>query len=533
VLRAPSRLVPIGGCTGSGGGSNSLDAKRDQGEGAMRLTVACTAALLASLTLAATAFGHAELLRTDPADGRTLERSPRAVVLTFSEAIDPALVRLEVRDAAGRRVHRGGPFHPDGREHVVAVALARRAEGTLVARYRVISDDGHPVAKSLKFRVRPRPTDEEQAAPPAGETAPPAAPAPKGEIGHVDTEAGNVTQVAFAAARGLGYLAIALAIGGALFLFVAWLPGLAQVAGGQREWLGVSTTFARRLRQVVLGAVAMGLLASATSIVLEAATAAGVSFWAAFDRDLIDSVSSTRPVEAWSVRIIVWLVLGAVLMAALRPRRVPVLRPTVLGSAGAAIGQAPSRLHLLVFGALAIGLALTAPMAGHTGDHDPAGLLMCTDTMHVLCMSAWLGGLVMLLVVLGLASRRLPGREGTQLMAVVVGRFSILARFAVLILLLTGVTQSVALVGSVGALLDTEYGLLVLAKIVLLALLIALGGFNQRWALPQLRRLADGGEEPGRAAAILRQSVALEVGFALVVIAVTSVLVATEPVNPD
>jgi hypothetical protein len=34
-------------------------------------------------------------------------------------------------------------------------------------------------------------------------------------------------------------------------------------------------------------------------------------------------------------------------------------------------------------------------------------------------------------------------------------------------------------------------------------------------------------------ASILRQSVALEVAFALVVIAVTSVLVATEPANPE
>jgi copper transport protein len=494
------------------------------------------AALLVALALAATAVGHAELLRTDPRAGRTLERSPRAVVLTFSESIDPALVRLDVRDTRGRRVDRGGPFHPEGHEEVVAVALAPRLEGSFVARFRVISEDGHPVAKSLTFRVRPRPRDEAQAAPPvqpSGTPASPAAAVPEDEMAHLDTGAGNVTDVAFAAARGLGYLAIALAIGGALFLFVVWLPGLAQVAGGQHEWLGVSTTFARRLRLLLLGAVVMGLLASATSIVLEAATAAGISMWAALDRDVIDSVSSTRPVEAWSVRIIVWLLLGAFLLAALRPRRVPVLRPTVLGATGAVVGPAPRRLKVLVFGSLALGLAFTAPMAGHTGEHAPTGLLICTDTMHVLCMSAWLGGLVMLLIVLGLMARRLPGPEGTRLMAVVVRRFSILARFAVLLLLLTGVTQSVALVGSFGALVDTEYGLLVLAKIALLALLIGLGAFNQRWALPRLRQLAAGGEEPGRAAAILRQSVALEVGFALVVIAVTSMLVATEPANPD
>src|SRR5215207_4305453 len=104
----------------------------------MRLTVAATAALIVSLTLVATASGHAKLLSTDPPEGKTLERSPRAVLVTFSEGIDPALVRLEVRDAAGRRVDRGGPFHPEGREEVVAVALAPRLEGALVARYRVI-----------------------------------------------------------------------------------------------------------------------------------------------------------------------------------------------------------------------------------------------------------------------------------------------------------------------------------------------------------------------------------------------------------
>ena len=63
-------------------------------------------------------------------------------------------------------------------------------------------------------------------------------------------------------------------------------------------------------------------------------------------------------------------------------------------------------------------------------------------------------------------------------------------------------------------------------------MLIALGAFNQRWVLPRLRLLAAGGGAPGTAAAVLRRSVALEVGFALVVIAVTSVLVATEPADP-
>jgi putative copper export protein len=74
----------------------------------------------------------------------------------------------------------------------------------------------------------------------------------------------------------------------------------------------------------------------------------------------------------------------------------------------------------------------------------------------------------------------------------------------------------------------TAYGRLVLAKVALMSALIALGAFNRRRMLPQVRALAARGEPPGRAATVLHRSVALEVGFAIIVRSVTSVLVATE-----
>ena len=81
-----------------------------------------------------------------------------------------------------------------------------------------------------------------------------------------------------------------------------------------------------------------------------------------------------------------------------------------------------------------------------------------------------------------------------------------------------------ALVGSFDALVETAYGRLVLAKIALFLALISFGAFNQRRLLPRLRALAEAGDEPGRAAALLRRSVAFEVGLVLVVLGVTSVL---------
>jgi copper transport protein len=120
----------------------------------LRLTIALLAALLGSAALAVTALGHATLLESKPKAGQVLERSPRTVVLVFDEAIDPEFVQLEVEDAAGRRVDRGEPYHPGGREERLAVRLERGLEGSYAASYRVISEDGHPVVKRTTFRVR-------------------------------------------------------------------------------------------------------------------------------------------------------------------------------------------------------------------------------------------------------------------------------------------------------------------------------------------------------------------------------------------
>jgi copper transport protein len=504
---------------------------------AIRVAVAAAAATLALLTLASAAFAHAELLRSSPRDGQTLERSPRAVVLLFDEGIEAAFVRLRVQDDGGRRVDSGAPYHPAGREEQLAVRLQPGLGGRYFASYRVISADGHPVTKRIAFRVRPpapvddrREQDEGAMPPPAqqeGATMPPAA--GEGTPAHEGSESGAFTSAAFATARGVGYLAMALAVGAIAFLLVVWLPALARAAGAGGEWVALSGRFARRVRSMVLGATVLGVVATALAIVLEGATAAGISFWAALDPDVLEVVSETRVVQAWSARLVVWLVLGVLVVAIMRPSRMPVLRRAALGADGTALGAGPSRAQTLALFAAVLALAMTASLAGHAGSHSPRGLLVASDVVHVLCMCAWLGGLVMLLLAVPYAARALVTTETTPLLATVVGRFSRMAVLAVTLLLVSGILNSVVLVASFDALVETAHGRLVLAKIGLFSALIALGAFNQRRMLPQLRALALRGEPPGRAATVLRRSVTLEVGFAMIVLGVTAVLVATEP----
>jgi copper transport protein len=500
---------------------------------APKLTLVLVAALLGSAVLAATALGHATLLDSKPEPGQVLERSPRAVLLVFDEAIDPQFVQLRVEHRAGGRVDRGEPYHPGGREERLAVRLQAGLEGAYVASYRVISEDGHPVVKRTPFRVRAPMVERKEKA--EGQMPPPAGAGPGGPAmqegggAHDDLEPGGVTDAAFAVARGLGYLAMALAIGGVVFLFVVWLPALAHTAGSGRGWLAVSESFARLARGIVVGAVLLGLAATAAAIVLQAATSTGTSFWTALDADAVDAVSDTRPVRAWTARLGLWLLLGLTVLVVLRPRRMPGLRRAALGAVGAAPGPPLSRSQALLLGTASGALAFTAAVAGHSWTHSPRGLLVVTDTVHVLAVTAWLGGLVMLLMAVPIAVRALGRSERLPLVAAAVGRFSRLAMVAVALLLLSGIVQSIALVASFEAFVETAYGRLVLAKIVLFLGLISLGAYNQRRLLPRLRTVTGGVDEPERAAAMLRRSVACEVALALVVLGLASVLVATEP----
>jgi copper transport protein len=279
----------------------------------------------------------------------------------------------------------------------------------------------------------------------------------------------------------------------------------------------------------VEAAVLLGLAATAAAIVLQAATATGTSFWAALDTDALEAVSDTRPVRAWGVRLGIWLVFGITLLVVLRPGHAPGLRRAVLGASGAAPGPPLPRKLMLLIAAVSITLALTAALAGHSATHSPSGVLVLADTLHVLSMSAWLGGLALLLLALPAAARALHIRDRIPLRAAAAARFSRLATISVALLLLSGAVQSIALVGALDAFVNTAYGRLVLAKIALFVGLVSFGAYNQRRLLPRLRAVENRQEEPERAAGLLRRSVACEIGLALVVLGVVSVLVATDP----
>ena len=160
------------------------------------------------------------------------------------------------------------------------------------------------------------------------------------------------------------------------------------------------------------------------------------------------------------------------------------------------------RVGRAIAAVLAVGLASTVAVNGHAGVGHDAGLATAVTTLHLLAMSVWLGGLVALTMIV------LPSRHADRLR-----EWSAVAFACVAVLVLTGEYQAWRQVSPVEALWSTGYGLTLLAKLGVVAAMLGLAYWGRRKLSP----------------ATLRRSVPVEAALGVIVIAVTTALVAQPP----
>ncbi len=445
--------------------------------------------VIAALVAPATALGHATVQSTLPSQGAALKAQPRQIVFRFSENVETQFGAVRVFDAAGKRVDRGATTQPTASSAAVKLR-AGLPEGPYTATYRVVSADSHPISGGYTFTV--------------GRSSGRSAAAVDSVIDAGG--AGPVTSTAFGVVKGLAYAATALLIGGAVFLWLAWLPALRREAGAEPRWRRASEAAAGRARSLGIGAAAAGLATTAAGIVLQGATAGGTSFWSALDPTVIHDVLATSFGSAWALRLAGFVALLAVLALG-RPAR-PVVVTTVL-----ALGA----------------LAVTPALSGHANATDPRAVLLGIDVLHVAAMSAWVGGVAFLVAVVPVATRLLEPGERSRLLAGVVARFSTIALISVAALLTTGILQSVVHLQSFGELISSGYGRAIAIKSAAVILLIAAGAANRRRTLPRLRRAAEHGDSPGTAGVGLRRVIRGELALMAMAIAVAAVLVGYAP----
>lgn len=263
--------------------------------------------------------------------------------------------------------------------------------------------------------------------------------------------------------RLIGYLAFAAIAG--VIAFVLWAdPRRARD---------------HRLERLIRWGLGVGVGAAVLGTLLEGPYTAGVSWSHLFDPHLLSATLQTPWGTAMAWRIALLLALAAMTwrLTALESRPVRWLAPTAV-----------------------VGIAVAIAAAGHGASGNPFDLGVVS--VHVLTAGIWVGGLFVL-VVLG----RSVGRDAVR-------RFSTLALSAVVVLVATGVLNSVRNLGSVDELFLSRYGLILLAKLALVGAVLAAAAFSRARV---------------RKAGVPETSVRLEAGMTAVVLMVTAVLSMTSP----
>lgn len=188
-------------------------------------------------------------------------------------------------------------------------------------------------------------------------------------------------------------------------------------------------------------------------------------------------------------------------------------------AAALAVLIARPRVRWLALAAAAGFIALLG-WVGHAGATPGLSgrLLLVSDLVHLLAAGAWLGGLPALALLLGQA-RGNPGWP--EFARISTRRFGWLGVVCVAALLASGLFTSWNLLAGPGDLITTDYGRLLLAKLGLVAAMLAIAAVNRFHLTPRLAA-------PGALRALQRNSLA-EAGLGLSVLLLVGALGTLEP----
>jgi putative copper resistance protein D len=169
--------------------------------------------------------------------------------------------------------------------------------------------------------------------------------------------------------------------------------------------------------------------------------------------------------------------------------------------------------------------AATLAWSGHAGATEGfAGTVhRIADVAHIWAASGWIGALSVLLHAM--IARR-PDDAHVRRVSTMLSRFAVMGTVIVATLLVSGIINGVMIVGlaQLPDLAGSHYGWLLAGKLMLFWLMLGLAAVNRWWLTPVLES-----DEPQRAIAHLRLSLAIETGAAIAIIGLVAWLGTLDP----
>ncbi len=387
-----------------------------------------------ALLPAGQASAHAGLVSSEPAASSVLETGPDNIVLTFDEAVEAGLSSISLFDAQAQSITLGTPVAAPGNDSVVAASVPSLSDGIYAVVWRVTSVDGHVVDGAFSFQVGTAATDGSGGA-------------LLDQVGGGGS-ASSIIDRLLIISRMLGYLGAVVLLGAGLFAIGA--PGRLAEASATK----------------VLLRIGAALLVGGTLLQfgMQGATVVAGGFGDALSPNVWGRVADTQTGRMLLLRAAMSLVL-VVMLALYRHRSTAWWRSTAITAAVITI--------------------VSFPASGHAASLDPQAWWTAVDSLHMVAIVVWLGGLVLLI-----AGGRAWLNDDEAVPTV--RRFSAASTVCVPVIVATGVAQTWKLAHGFSNLTDTDWGRMLLIKVAVVTALVTVGGVS-RWLLqhsgvPSIRR---------------------------------------------
>lgn len=421
-------------------------------------------AVVLFLTAPSAATAHAVLVTTAPRWSAVVGATPHEITLVYDEDVVPSYARVAVVTPGGQNA--AGPPQVTGNKVVVAVRSG--AAGSYTVRWKMVaSNDGHVTEGAFSFGVRA--------------AALPPAPA-----------SGVTVPVAPELLAWLEFLGVVLAGGTLTFRALVSAPAARVLSereprdGSVAIWVGVLGA------AVALHAGLFGFLVGAYPIV-------GGGLLNVVNTQIIPIRVGTHLGQAWTLMTFAWLGVLALLVGAwVSPRR----REPLLASAGVA----------------SLGIAFGISWASHPASRGTLALV--ADYVHLLAGALWVGGVVALAILVGVA-RPLSHSAREALARACLVRFSRLAVPTVVVLALAGAYIALRELPAPSALVTSGYGVTLLAKSSVFIAALTLAGYHHRRVVPRIAS--------GAPVASIRRTLGLEVGLLMAAVALAAILSQVAP----
>ena len=443
------------------------------------------------------ALAHNSATGSSPSNGEVLTTSPPQWTMTFAKAVPITSASGELVREDGVRRTLPTPRHGTT-ENVIVFDLPADISGRVTARWRLVGTDGHVISGRVSFSVQatsaPSSTSLTVPVNPAESSS--SVPLPGTTVGSANISPATSTPVVADQPeeenRPVPELVRTL-VRFSTFAVLTLFGGIFFA-----EWyIAQGTLFTNRGRRLANG-TALGLfifpVASLMILIDDLRGSSGTLF---------DGLSAAASLTIGPM-IMARIAFGALLARLTR---------SLLVRSGA---RQQDLLYILL---VLIPYCVTLSYGGHSRSQRLPQIGVPADVIHVLAISAWLGGLAVVLAVV------IPAVKPDEALPAFL-RFGYAAERAVPIIIVTGLVQSFRLHQSVGSLLTSHHGLLLLAKIGVVLAMLSLGNRNRK-VLINRRNLTGPRAEISRT--ILVQRSVYEFLLGATAVGITSVLVSVTP----